>query len=428
LLGNTLYERCGEPDRSKDNTVKGILLISISLILIEANTSRAAQTGSSPFNSVRYEQDAVLGGFCAAGLYNTEPFEYVTTTLTEGIYSFDVISNAQSVALGESFVANPDALAAFKNNPAALIGIEGLNLYYNRRPMDWNSSLEGAHYYSLGLLFDGSIGKFGIDYSRYSMDVTNGRTIYMPEGYSRLIELYNHTITVASAIHLYRGIIAGVNLKYFNFGENYEDEEPEPKQERNGAFVCDIGVLYEVRGFADEQSVKDRFRFGLSFQNYGTDYETGYTGQEEFSSVELPRYFRFGFSYKLTNYLRPDREFFGLMITGEYRKFLNPGKYDEGETDYGGIGFDFSFFEVISCRIGGIIQPDRNIYGYNDRLMMRYGFGINLPFERLNYKYPLTLSFEYANIPLYEPDIYFGLDRDSFSVYTVVLKYEDAVF
>ncbi len=365
------------------------------------------------------EKNPVFGDYNDADpVVGATPFETVNVGFTPMFHSIDVITSAQSIALGESFVANPHGINAFKSNPAALIGIDGLNIYYNHRPMGCNGILENAYYYSLGLIFDASIGKFGIDYSRldYGSPIDT-RTIYMPN--VQLEEMYDHTFTISTAFNLYRGIIAGANLKYYNSVTNYAGDVADP--ETNGAIVADLGILYKMIGFASDESINDYFRFGLSLQNYGTKY------QINDSDFELPRYFRAGFSYELTNFQDQGREFHRLLLTAEYKRHLNPNEYYDDERNYGGIGFDYRLIEIFSLRVGALIQPYDNIYGQKNKLSMRYGFGINLPFRKLGFKSPLTLSFDYANIPLNKIS-YLEFNKDNLSVLTFVLKYEKSLF
>jgi hypothetical protein len=156
----------------------------------------------------------------------------------------------------------------------------------------------------------------------------------------------------------------------------------------------------------------DELSFGISLQNFGTDFKLkttytnlfpmppGTTTREE--TVPLPRYLRIGFAYLLS--INPKEEGglspVKILITAEYRNLLNPGQYQEDERTYWGFGFGVSVYEVVSARIGGFLTPANSIYGDRGVPQLRYGFGLRAPLQQLGIAAPFTISLDYSGIPI----------------------------
>ena len=83
--------------------------------------------------------------------------------------SADQITDARSIALGESFVANPLSPYSFAFNPSNLSQINDIAVFYNKRSMNWQDYDDSDVYYtSLGAVVPLSIGNIAFTYSKYN--------------------------------------------------------------------------------------------------------------------------------------------------------------------------------------------------------------------------------------------------------------------
>lgn len=394
---------------NKSNILKIILLILFIAVWLPPEMVRPESR--IPDGSAPSEDDC-----CFREAAGDQPFSF-EQTLDEGYFSFDLVTSAAGAALGEAYAASPYGYESFRINPANLAGTEGVEVYYNFRAAALRLS-DDAYCYSMGLSMNASLLKLGFDFSRYLFKVDEGSTLYNPQ--PGPWESYNHTITASAAIDIYGGLTGGASFKYFNMGTDYSGSVPD--QNGKGAWFGDIGILYQSDGIIARELTTDSFSLGLALQNLGTEFES-YAGYK----YNMPRYLRAGASYRITTNRSNKQEFLRFTFTCEYRRFLNPDRFQEGETDYGNLGMEFRFLEALSLRFGGITKPYNSIYGDKNDLMLRWGLGYKFSLKRWYPNAPVNLSLDYAYIPLDLRDLSDN-ENDNLSVYTFYLNYEKSLF
>jgi hypothetical protein len=147
--------------------------------------------------------------------------------------------------------------------------------------------------------------------------------------------------------------------------------------------------------------VQESLTLGVAFQDFGSDYRAKETYGDivDEGVIRLPRYFRVGFSYTVTQrgHGENDGNSLSLVLTAEYRNLLNAG--DGDNRDFWGFGVETEFFELVSARAGGYVQPFTSVYGARGKLAFRYGFGLNLALPRIGVHIPFGINLYYAGIP-----------------------------
>lgn len=325
----------------------------------------------------------------AASEVTREPFENVKTigSAQTGIISLNITNAARQAAMGNSGAADPYCLTSFRSNPAAMEA-SGLAAYYNYRFMDYLESQseglypEGAHSYSAGVIMGRGRMNLAFDYYRFEQGKFSGmRTVFVPEDYEDIVfEPYWHALTVASSFRLYGELSGGAALKYQSRGGI-------PWFDYEGAFSVDLGLLYGMRGFFGGGPVRDRFRFGLSFQNTGSSLKVSDM------EMELPRYLRLGLSYQLTGNTEEDEQLFRIIFSGEYRRYTNKEENYTAEADYYGLGLEGSVYQWIYLRAGGGNDP---VYGQSNRFNPALGIGVDIPFSGFGLDLPLEMIIDYT--------------------------------
>jgi hypothetical protein len=142
----------------------------------------------------------------------------------------------------------------------------------------------------------------------------------------------------------------------------------------------------------------------------------------------LPRYLHLGISYK---FILQDDSIYPLvqfLATGEYKKYLNPDKYEKGRTDFYGFGIETVLFSLVAVRAGGILQPYTSIYARENEVALRFGLGLNLPFTRIGLKFPMCLQFNYGVIPVSAVGSLEENQQGNLSACNILLKYEKTLF
>jgi len=317
-----------------------------------------------------------------------------------GLSSFDVPVDAKSISMGESFVAVNDPLSSLMYNPASYNPNSGLSVSYSQRRANLVNDMNQFMYYNASVSYNSPIGEFAFLYNRLdwgTYDITAGSPAI-----SGKTHLYDHLFLVKYSYPIADNLTCGVAIKTYNIIEvltaGYSSA---PMLETTSLPVLvDIGALYSKSLLPSDQDVKDKLTFGLSIQNYGSDFRQ--KGDLAIEFVRLPRYARIGFSYLLST--SPDKQsspsILGVQISGEYRNLLNPLPSQGSERDYWGFGSELTVYELLSLRIGGDIMPYTGAYGNKGVPSVRYGVGIKFPFKYLGVNTPLRLHVGYAGIPL----------------------------
>jgi hypothetical protein len=369
--------------------------------------------------------------------------------ITDGFLSLDTPVDPQSVAMGESFTAARGIPGAFKYNPACLTNLQGINFSYNLRNYDYYKDFN-VKYRSYQLSLPVSDGGIGIFYDNYILDVNSsvstGNNPEAPEEVERN-RMMNYVCGITYARTISSLFDLGISVKSYNSSnETSLNGAPLSKVfDYQAAYLLDLGILYHQAGpLTRTDYFDDEFSAGLSLQNFGSDY------REKFymlgfalipvdandsllakatlfdNLVKLPRYARAGFSYKLSilNEDRGSAAPFSFLFTAEYRNLLNGTGLQLSARDYWGFGAEATFYEMLSLRIGGFIQPAGELYGMKGVPSLRYGAGLNLPLRKIGIDVPFTLHGDYAGIPLHN---YFG-ETTTFKLYSIGITYNNSLF
>lgn len=312
----------------------------------------------------------------------------------QGVYlpdshSFDTVTDPRSVAMGESSVADAgDPAAAFTSNPANLAFLSGPRLVCNYRSFDWfddDVGYEDLHAWSVGMASAAPLGGMALAFGKRGLATSDSRE-------------YDQTFSVAYAIS--RGNMAvGGSVRFFN--RYFLIDLPDLEYESSYLPSLDLGVLYHARGSAVRPP--GGLFIGAALQNYASDhmYEGTSGDRTHEGGISLPLYLRVGFRYALD---RPSTDLsppLGLVVTAEYRRFLNPpvgrGFEDDDivrDADFGGIGFELTLYRWLSLRTGWI-----NGYQDRHRLENRLGFGINLSPARESLPGRVHLDYALIRVP-----------------------------
>ncbi len=338
--------------------------------------------------------------------------------------------DARAIAMGESFVANPNGLFSPDNNPATLIGQKVVSLFYNRRNINWLSGLDDFVFYSLGTAFKTSFGNFAFTYKRYDFGEVRISTPEYPDGEATMKANY-YTAVLSYANNITENLSAGMNVKLHGFSADIVKGDY-TINDGNTPVIFDAGLLYRMSGFINQPYAKDDVYFGVSVTNYGTDYKPdnfGHAGVVQFVSnvVKVPRFLKLGFAYELDVKSNNEAELFNFLLTGEYNYLLNSYRQDS-EKDFWGVGMQTSFFNILSLRMGGVANPYTSIYGNKGVLSIRYGFGINFPFELIGVKPPVSIAFDYVVIPLSEVDYFFNNHKKNLDAFNLSVSYNNPLF
>jgi len=332
-------------------------------------------------------------------------------------YSLDVATGARAVAMGSAVSANPDLITSFRFNPGVLAEEEGLRTYYSLRP----SNVGGyeSDFYSLGLVLETSLAGFALDYTRNASEERG--VLVQPDFYYTQAECYDYTITASAARQLYRSLSAGISLKYFKRGVDYKNFSV-PDSESGGAVAGDIGLYYRLEGLTRSGSAEDHFRFGVSIRNMATNSD--YAGRE----WKLPTILRTGFSYQIARDRKEEAELIRIVLSVEYRRWLNRDEMYEDQTDYFSYGIESRLLETFSLRLGGLVPPEYGIYGIKEDMVFVYGAGLEFSIRRFSSAgVPLSVSLDYAYVPTVDSHYYFD-DDNSANVFTVSIRYNNQIF
>ena len=124
-------------------------------------------------------------------ILGTSLFFFLFTTCMAQLYhslnSLESIIDAEQVAMGESFVANRSGLTSFKQNPAALTGINYLTAYYSYRDNVIHDLFDKSDLFEFGLTVKNPIGVTNINYARFN----SGENIWTDEVGVRIGVIYD---------------------------------------------------------------------------------------------------------------------------------------------------------------------------------------------------------------------------------------------
>ncbi len=350
-------------------------------------------------------------------------FSLVQSQRTEVL---DLPADARTIALGQSTVADIQSGMSGMGNPATLSGVCGINAFYQDRRVDYLDLIKDFSYRNGGIAMETSIGSFSLNYRRMNMGEANATSPAGPEAIGR-IKYFDYVGAVSYARTISQSIAIGVTGKVYDhgfdvlWGSNNRSTTP--------AYLIDVGVLFQSPSLLSSGPVSDQLRAGMSLENFGSNIRIS-NPYEQGSTYQAPRYWRTGFSWLLAIKKNSGFEFLHFILNGEYRKMLNPDYFDEPHTDFWGVGMEFRLLSLVAFRIGGDIQPYDNVLGKAGRWNLRYGIGVSLVPQHFGYQIPLSVSFEYAAIPLYDVyGPYFGpLKQNQLNAYTIVVSYESFLF
>ncbi len=310
--------------------------------------------------------------------------------------SLDVTINPASIAMGESFVANYLSPSSFIENPANLFQKNNTTLFYNTRSLNWISETETFRFTSVGGTLKLQLGDLGIAYNEFRA----GKSLFNSQSNER-----NSTLIFAFSKKLMKNLNAGINIKFFDH-KRVSELGIGLNLESNTAILFDFGLIYSPLKFST-QITKHELTLGTTIQNFGTDFkEKDYIFNDEYHFVRLPRFLKLGFAYNIQFRKNDNKNDLDILFTGNYKNFLNPLKNETGDVDFWGVGSQINIKELLSIRIGYFQTPEYNLLYDRAKPLLRYGFGINLPLNKIGFEIPLTISADYTLIPVNQIEMY----------------------
>ena len=271
--------------------------------------------------------------------------------------SLDVNYDARSIAMGESMVACTNGFTPVDVNPATLIGLKGLSFSYNHRSVNlWNEDNswykdDNMDCYSFALGLKSSIGCFAFTYKRFDH---NRLGIYdVPAYVGSDPKTEDHTLIFTYSNSLVKNLNFGLNIKTHKFSYVLPNTDHVPKT--NSPLLFDLGLIYKINKIIKAKNVRDGVNIGASIQNIGTQYKLrSYNSEDNF---DLPRYFRFGFSYELNLMNSENENIFKFILNNEYRELLNEN-YDDIGAHLWGLAFGAMFYGIGDCEglHGGFLE------------------------------------------------------------------------
>jgi hypothetical protein len=340
-------------------------------------------------------------------LIKSQPQQIATFKST----SLDVITNAESAAMGESFVANSKNNYSFFENPASLPFTAAAQAFYNYRD-EFLMVSNSANYFSIGATTVLPYGRFGISYNHFS-------TGPLPYDSATTSNDINRTVIISYANNVLDNLSIGVSIKFFNHRSS-NTLGIVNETESNTSVLCDLGMLYSFPSLVRTNRIDGGLAIGASIQNLGSDYKERNNSfsnlTTEFSKIILPRYLRVGFAFNFSfKGYGQNSSNVDFLLTGEYKNLMNPmGQrpiknqfteiFDEHDKrDYYGFGFEGTIWKLLSLRIGGYrIPEDSNQLFDRGKFYFRYGAGIDLPLRRAGIELPVNIKIDYTFIPANE--------------------------
>lgn len=310
--------------------------------------------------------------------------------------SLDVTINPASIAMGESFVANYLSSSSFIENPANLFQKNNTTLFYNTRSLNWVNETETFKFTSVGGTIKLQHGDLGIAYNEYRA----GKSLFNSQSDER-----NSTLIFTLSKSLMKNLNSGISIKFFDH-KRVSELGIGLNLESNTAILFDFGLIYSPLKFST-QKTEHELTLGTTIQNFGTDFkEKDNIFNNEYHLVRLPRFLKIGFAYNIQFKKNDGKNDLEILFTGNYKSFLNPLKNEKGDVDYWGGGAQVKIKELIIVRIGSYQTPEYNLLYERAKPLFRYGFGINLPLNKLGLETPITISADYTFIPINQIEIY----------------------
>ncbi len=345
------------------------------------------------------------------------------------LQSLDTQTDPRGITMGESFVA-VHSPTSMMYNPAGIAGLHGASFSFARRNLDHVETTASFKYLTFSGTLETPYVNLGLLYSRFMQGEIAVSTANSPEGAGKVV-LADYVLGLTAARSLIHGLDVGLAIKTFRIVTDVSSGDP-PTFNSNTPLLLDIGLIYSYSNVLAENSGNFTLSAGASLQNFGTDFrpEASASGglMPSQSVLKLPRYLRCGFAFSTT--ISPSTEAglvpFALLVSGEYRNFLN-GPVDN-ERSFWGVGGEVTLFEMITGRIGGYIQPYRSIYGDRGDPYLRLGLGIALPLARFNVDSPLVFTFDYGLIPLNTRIPFFYVENTALHVFSIGVRYDNPIF
>lgn len=340
--------------------------------------------------------------------------------------SLDTPVDARSISMGESFVALSNSTSGYYYNPATLSDSREISISYNKRYFDWMKRDPDMFYTSLQSIIAFPVGIFEFFYDRFDIKKMMLTTPTFPEG-AGFANYYDYTLGISYAKEFIQGLSVGGTVKTFNIGWKTIGSLIPVKISRTTTqpFLVDLGFFYFCSPFLISKQSIDIISFGLSLQNFGSDFLV----EDKYQNI--PRYARIGFSYRFSMNKIKEEMFSPLKstITLQYCNLLNQYKENSDAVDYWGAGMETTFYEIASIRFGLYTRPITGIYGVKGNPEFRYGFGIVAPLRKFGIETSFVPSFAYAIIPLSNQIYLYSNDPErTLSAFSFELKYEEDLF
>ena len=309
--------------------------------------------------------------------------------------SLDMITSTESIAMGESFVANNSNVQSYFENPAAIFNRRNVSVFYNYRYQGWMDVQKEAHNFAVGFITRTNIGNFGISVNQFTTGEYNTGA---PTGKT---EDKNRTLILSYGREVINNFTLGINAKVFD-RKLSSTGTSDFQISSNTAFLADIGALYNFNNLINTDEIESQLSLGVSLQNIGTDYKE--ESRYFLNSKEirrLPRYLRAGFALASSLYLgKAAKANVEILFTGEYKNLTNPTEKEKLNVDYWSAGIEATLFNIISLRAGALKTPEYNVLFDRNKFNWRYGAGIKIPIGIIGLRYPAMIKFDYATIPV----------------------------
>lgn len=322
--------------------------------------------------------------------------------------SLDLITDPVNIAMGESFVANNTNIKSLFENPAAIYSQRNVSVFYDYRFLGWMNDVKDSKCISAGVATNTKVGNFGVSFNQLTIGP------YRWNGFDSRLKDQNKTIVLSYGNKIFDGLTAGINVKFFDrkllligIGQNEINSKTE--------FLVDVGILYNFAPLLNTGEIKSHLSFGMSLQNFGTDNSKDFFQMAAYQ--KLPRYLRAGFAYETNLMLgRNTKTNIDVLLTGEYKGYINPIERQAANTDYWSAGIEATLFNIVSLRAGTLKSPEYSILFDRNRFNFRYGAGINIPVAVLGLRNPAVIKFDYAVIPVNQVEfINAGADGRTFT-------------
>ncbi|MBN1231942.1 MAG: PorV/PorQ family protein [Candidatus Coatesbacteria bacterium] len=283
---------------------------------------------------------------------------------------------AKASGMGEAYVAIADDATASFWNPAGMAFIKKREL--SLMHSNWLPQLTDDLYYEY----------FGFVNEIKDLGGLGGNITFMSEGEQtetneRGEELgkfwtYEGAITAAFGTQVMKNMGVGIGVKFI-YSHLYH------KASGTGiGFGVDLGYLHKLPGEmfpSFMHKFTKEISYGVCLQNLGPNIV--YSDAE--NSSPIPTNLKIGIAYKFL-----EDNIFELKGVFDYNKSLvgiQEGLMDELKLGIENFGFDFTYYKLLSVRLGYINDSEGRIQG------MTYGMGV-----RYNIKKKIDMRFDFAGV------------------------------